>query len=127
MPVVNRWCRLAFVSLGGALDGSTVQPHGIAEVAPPAVTIEENEESRRLREDVAILKAATTVLVGDFDPGNGCSSPSSTSSVHLTVLSDRVAPLVTWRRSAPSRRPPAIPCQGPLGAAHPGRLAARVE
>ena len=36
----------------------------------PGVTIEENEENRRLRED-AILKAATTFFVGDFDPRNG--------------------------------------------------------
>ena len=34
----------------------------------PGVTIEENEEIRRLREDVAILKAATTIFVGELDP-----------------------------------------------------------
>jgi transposase len=33
--------------------------------------IEENEEIRRLREDVAILKAATTFFVGELDPRNG--------------------------------------------------------
>ncbi|WP_307674471.1 hypothetical protein [Streptomyces sp. V4I2] len=37
----------------------------------PGVTIEENEEIRRLREDVAILKAATTFFVGEPDPRNG--------------------------------------------------------
>jgi transposase-like protein len=44
----------------------------------PGVTIEENEgirrlraENRRLREDVAILKAATTFFVGEFDSRNG--------------------------------------------------------
>ncbi|MDR6558973.1 transposase-like protein [Arthrobacter pascens] len=44
----------------------------------PGVTIEENEElrrlraeNRRLREDVAILKAATTFFVGELDPRNG--------------------------------------------------------
>jgi transposase-like protein len=42
------------------------------------VKMEENEEirrlraeNRRLREDVAILKAATTFFVGEFDPRNG--------------------------------------------------------
>jgi len=34
----------------------------------PGVTIEENEEIRRLREDVAILKAATTFFVGELAP-----------------------------------------------------------
>ena len=44
----------------------------------PGVTIEENEEIRRLRteirrlrEDVAILKAVTTFFVGELDPRNG--------------------------------------------------------
>jgi len=37
----------------------------------PGVTIEENEEIRRLREDVAILKAATTFFVGELDLCNG--------------------------------------------------------
>jgi len=37
----------------------------------PGVTIEENEEIRRLREDVAILKAATTFFVGELAPRNG--------------------------------------------------------
>jgi transposase-like protein len=37
----------------------------------PGVTIEENEEIRRLREDVAILKAATTFFVRELDPRNG--------------------------------------------------------
>ena len=44
----------------------------------PGVAIEENEEirrlraeNRRLREDVAILKAATTFFVGELDPRNG--------------------------------------------------------
>jgi transposase-like protein len=37
----------------------------------PGVTIEENEEIRQLREDVAILKAATTFFVGELDPRNG--------------------------------------------------------
>ncbi|MEV7069203.1 hypothetical protein AB0N97_41620 [Streptomyces collinus] len=37
----------------------------------PGVTIDENEEIRRLREDVAILKAATTFFVGELDPRNG--------------------------------------------------------
>ncbi len=37
----------------------------------PGVTIEENEEIRRLREDVAILKAATTFFVGELTPRNG--------------------------------------------------------
>jgi transposase len=44
----------------------------------PGVTIEENEEirrlraeNRRLREDVAILKAATTFYGGELDPRNG--------------------------------------------------------
>lgn len=43
----------------------------------PGVTSEENEEikrlkaeNRRLREDVAILKAATTFFVGELDPRN---------------------------------------------------------
>lgn len=43
----------------------------------PGVAIEENEEirrlraeNRRLREDVAILKAATTFVVGELDPRN---------------------------------------------------------
>ena len=41
----------------------------------PGVTIEEirrlRAENRRLREDVAILKAATTFFVGELDPRNG--------------------------------------------------------
>ena len=44
----------------------------------PGVTIEENEEirrlraeNRRLREDVAILKAAATIFVGEPGPRNG--------------------------------------------------------
>ncbi|MDQ0761514.1 MULTISPECIES: hypothetical protein [Streptomyces] len=37
----------------------------------PRVTTEENEEIRRLREDVAILKAATTFFAGEPDPRNG--------------------------------------------------------
>ncbi|MET9762212.1 hypothetical protein ABZ016_24670 [Streptomyces sp. NPDC006372] len=44
----------------------------------PGVTIEENEEirrlrseNRRLREDVAIRKTATTLFVGELDPRNG--------------------------------------------------------
>lgn len=43
----------------------------------PGVTSEENEdikrlraENRRLREDVAILKAATTFFAGELDPRN---------------------------------------------------------
>jgi transposase len=43
----------------------------------PGVTTEENEEikrlrteNRRLREDVAILKAATSFFVGELDPRN---------------------------------------------------------
>ena len=43
----------------------------------PGVTTEENDEikrlraeNRRLREDVAILKAATTFFVGELDPRN---------------------------------------------------------
>jgi len=43
----------------------------------PGVSTEENEEikrlraeNRRLREDVAILKAATTFLAGELDPRN---------------------------------------------------------
>ena len=35
------------------------------------VTTEENEEIRRLREDVAMLKAATTFFAGELDPRNG--------------------------------------------------------
>lgn len=98
------------------------------------VAIEENEEvhrlgaeNRRLREDVAILKAATTFFAGKLAPRNGCWSPSSTSSVHLTVLTDRVAgcTLVTGRRSAPPTvRNYAMP---EPRAAHPGGLAAGVE
>lgn len=45
--------------------------------ARPGVTSEENEEikklkaeNRRLREDVAILKAATSFFVGELDPRN---------------------------------------------------------
>ena len=45
--------------------------------ARPGVTSEEHEEikklkaeNRRLREDVAILKAATTFFVGELDPRN---------------------------------------------------------
>ncbi|MFG2472446.1 hypothetical protein ACGFXB_44520 [Streptomyces canus] len=37
----------------------------------PGITTEENEEIRRLREDVAILKAATTFFAGEPDPRNG--------------------------------------------------------
>ncbi|QMV08736.1 hypothetical protein GJU35_25900 [Streptomyces lincolnensis] len=37
----------------------------------PGGTIEENEEIRRLREDAAILKAATTFFVGELDRRNG--------------------------------------------------------
>jgi len=37
----------------------------------PGVTIGENEEIRRLSEDVAILKAATTFFVGELAPRNG--------------------------------------------------------
>ncbi len=43
----------------------------------PGVTTEENEEirrlkaeNRRLREDVAVLKAATTFFAGELDPRN---------------------------------------------------------
>jgi transposase len=37
----------------------------------PGVTTEENEEIRRLSEDVPILKAATTFFVGEPDARNG--------------------------------------------------------
>lgn len=49
----------------------------IDEGTRPGVTSEENEEikrlkaeNRRLREDVAILKAATTFFAGELDPRN---------------------------------------------------------
>ena len=98
----------------------------------PGVTIEENEEIRRLREDVAILKAATTFFVGELaPPRNGWRWPSSASTVHLTVLTDRVegCTLVTGWRSAPSRSPQSTttPCRSPPRSAHPGGLAVRVE
>ncbi|MFI6744163.1 hypothetical protein ACIBI9_65860 [Nonomuraea sp. NPDC050451] len=93
----------------------------------PGVTIEENEENRRLRED-AILKAATTFF-GELDLCNGGWSPSSTSSVYLTVLTERVEGCIAGHRAEIRPLPPsaATPCQSPPRAADPGGLAARVE
>jgi len=82
-------------------------------------------EIRRLRED-AILKAAT--FFGELDLCNGGWSPSSTSRVHLTVLTDRVEGCIAGYRAEIRPIPPSAttPCQTPR-AAHPGGLAARVE
>jgi hypothetical protein len=102
----------------------------------PGVTIEENEEIRRLRAEIrrlreeAILKAATSSSSGELDLCNGGWSPSSTSSVHLTVLTDRVEGCIAGYRAEIRRRMPpstTTPCQSPPRAAHPGGLAARVE
>ncbi|MEU6782021.1 hypothetical protein ABZ912_22685 [Nonomuraea angiospora] len=95
----------------------------------PGVTIEENEENRRLRED-AILKAATTFF-GELDLCNGGWSPSSTSSVYLTVLTERVEGCIAGHRAEirPSRRrqqrhvrvrrAPPIPVVSPRGSSDP--------
>lgn len=95
----------------------------------PGGTIEENEENRRLREDVAILKAATTFFVEELAPRNGWWSPSSTSNGHLTVLTDRVDGCIAGHRAEIRPVPPSATtrCKSPPRAAHPGGLAARVE
>ncbi len=100
----------------------------------PRGTIEENEEIRRLRaenrrlREEAILKAATTFF-GELDLCNGGWSPSSTSSVHLTVLTHRVEGRIAGYRAEIRPIPPSAttPCRSPPRAAHPGGLAARVE
>jgi len=68
-------------------------------------------------------------FVGELDLCNGGWSPSSTSSVHLTVLADRVEGCVAGHRAAIRPIPPsaATPCQSLPRAAHRGGLAARVE
>src|SRR5690606_2086945 len=95
----------------------------------PGVTTEENEEirrlkaeNRRLREDVAVLKAATTFFAGELDPRNRLSWRSSTRCAPRAMRSSRSAESCA-SRAARSPHGPTGPGSGPTGPWPPARSA----